>query len=112
MSRRIPSISTSEVECPIQVMRKPERGLVAKIPVSVWNGPSECFGDRAAVPKKKRGPILNIRESPPTFVGTGFTYFLPSRLAGIRVMPIGWFMSQVDSVIRIWPVLEAVTDLA
>jgi hypothetical protein len=35
MSSLIPSISTSEVEWPIQVMRRPELGLVAKIRGSV-----------------------------------------------------------------------------
>src|ERR1035437_9371075 len=65
MSRRIPSISTSEVECPIQVILRPERGVVAKPRGSVWKRPSGCFGDRAAAPRKKRGPILTMSESRP-----------------------------------------------
>jgi hypothetical protein len=40
---------------------------------------------------------LNISESPPTFAGTGFKNFLPSRFAGIRVMFIGWFIVRTDS---------------
>ena len=99
MSRRIPSISTSEVEWPIQVILRPERGWVAKIRGSVWNGPGGVLGDRAAASRKKRGPILNIIESPPISVGTGFKNFFPSRMAGLIDMLIRWKNLPGDSPI-------------
>ena len=68
---RTPSISSSEEEWPNQVTRKPECGLTAYARGSVRNGPGDFLGERAADPKKKRGPTLNMSESPPTLVGTG-----------------------------------------
>src|ERR1035441_6065985 len=36
-------------------------------------------------------------DRPPTWVGTGFMYLRPIRLAGRRVMPIGWRFAHGDS---------------
>ena len=88
MSIRIPSISTREVECPIQVMRRPEWGLVAYMRGSVLKGPGVCFGDRAAFPNKNFGSTFHIVENPPTLVATGLAKRRPSRRAGSRGMPI------------------------
>ena len=40
-----------------------------------------------------------MMESPPTWVGTGFTNLLPSRLAGLIGIQIGWHKWLADSPI-------------
>jgi hypothetical protein len=72
---------------------------MAKTCGSVWKGPGVCFGERAAASRKKRGPILNMRERPPTWVGAGFMNFFPSLAAGLIGMLIRWRLLPADSPI-------------
>src|SRR5580692_8623851 len=64
---------------------------------SVRNGPGGVSGDRAAAPKKKRGPILKMVESPPIWVGTGLRKWRPFRTAGLSVIAIRWLPAEGDS---------------
>ena len=76
-STRIPSISTSEAECPNHVTRRPLAGSVAYTLASVRNGPSGRFGSTCARLFTYCGSTLNTTRRPPTSVGTGFKNFPP-----------------------------------
>src|ERR1700744_546346 len=81
ISTRVPSISTSEEECPIHVTRRPLTGGSSNKRASVRKGPRGCFGTRSSRSVRYRPRTLTIVDHPPTDVGTGLIYCLPFRCA-------------------------------